>query len=226
MTRWVIPIGNIDSKKTGSIKVERRPSGAWWIMGRGGDQASKDTNKKQQSRPKDIIEANALSRFHAKWRSSQNEKSKKRFLSISRTSPKAGVRKEPSSKGLKKTVVQSSKPEKKWKLASEQKQSPSVLSRTLSRLAAPLRLVSPPPPPQTTIIAQVPLWLIAASDTLNCIISEYPTTMSILAAVLITVGSIPSLPAVSAGSAAHALGSMAVGVGALLRERAQGITEK
>ena len=54
--------------------------------------------------------------------------------------------------------------------------------------------------------------------------------MTTLSAVLITVGSLPALPAISAGaggaflasSTAHALGSLAVGLGTLLQQQTEG----
>lgn len=57
--------------------------------------------------------------------------------------------------------------------------------------------------------------------------------MSTLAAVLITVGSIPAIPAVSAGAAgaflasgaAHAMGSVAMSLGAWIVAQSQGTIE-
>lgn len=54
--------------------------------------------------------------------------------------------------------------------------------------------------------------------------------MTAVSAVLITVGSLPALPAISAGaggaflasSTAHALGSLAVGLGTILKQQTEG----
>ena len=54
--------------------------------------------------------------------------------------------------------------------------------------------------------------------------------MTALSAVLITVGSLPAIPAISAGaggaflasSTAHALGSIAVSLGTILQQQAEG----
>ncbi|KAI0338602.1 hypothetical protein BDW22DRAFT_1409467 [Trametopsis cervina] len=75
-------------------------------------------------------------------------------------------------------------------------------------------------------VANAPEWLLAACQSLDAISNEYPNTMSVIAAVLITVGSVPSLP-VAAGTAlasgtAHALGSLAVGVGSWMRAQQTG----
>ena len=85
---------------------------------------------------------------------------------------------------------------------------------------------APPPPPPTTLIAQVPVWLLAASEAIFAMTPDSNGAMSILAAVLITVGSIPALPGVAAGSTATALGAAAVGLGTILRERAIAAADK
>ncbi|KAF9444387.1 hypothetical protein P691DRAFT_786796 [Macrolepiota fuliginosa MF-IS2] len=71
---------------------------------------------------------------------------------------------------------------------------------------------------------QAPVWLLNACNALDFITSEHPKTMSVLSAILITVGSIPAIPAITAGAggavlasgAAHAIGAIAVGVGQAL----------
>lgn len=71
---------------------------------------------------------------------------------------------------------------------------------------------------------QAPVWLLNACNALDFITSEHPKAMSVLGAILITVGSIPAIPAISAGAggavlasgAAHAIGAIAVGVGQAL----------
>ncbi|KAF9040100.1 hypothetical protein BJ165DRAFT_1351527 [Panaeolus papilionaceus] len=72
--------------------------------------------------------------------------------------------------------------------------------------------------------AQAPAWLLNACTALEYITSEHPKAMSIVSAILITAGSIPSIPAIAAGAggavlasgAAHAIGAIAVGVGQAL----------
>ncbi|KAG6890865.1 hypothetical protein C0992_012251 [Termitomyces sp. T32_za158] len=75
-----------------------------------------------------------------------------------------------------------------------------------------------------TTTTEAPLWLLNACNALEYITSEHPKTMSIISAILITAGSIPAIPAISAGAggavlasgAAHAIGAIAVGVGQAL----------
>ena len=77
----------------------------------------------------------------------------------------------------------------------------------------------------STTVAQAPTWLLNACQALDFLTGEHPKVMTALSAVLITVGSIPAIPAISAGAGgaflasgtAHAIGSIAVGVGSLLK---------
>jgi hypothetical protein len=80
-------------------------------------------------------------------------------------------------------------------------------------------------PPVTTTVAQAPIWLLNACNALDFLTSEHPKVMTTLSAVLITVGTLPSLPGISAGAggailASHAIqaaGAIAVGVGHWLK---------
>lgn len=75
-----------------------------------------------------------------------------------------------------------------------------------------------------TTIANAPVWLLNACTALDYITSEHPKAMSVLSAILITAGSLPAIPAISAGAggavlasgAAHAIGAIAVGLGQVL----------
>ncbi|EPQ55657.1 hypothetical protein GLOTRDRAFT_40740 [Gloeophyllum trabeum ATCC 11539] len=81
-----------------------------------------------------------------------------------------------------------------------------------------------------TTIAHAPAWLLQASNAIEMLTKEHPKTMSALSAILITAGSIPALPAVAASPmgpilachAAQAIGSIAVGLGTLLKASSQG----
>jgi hypothetical protein len=82
-----------------------------------------------------------------------------------------------------------------------------------------------PPPSVTTTVAQAPIWLLNACNALDFLHTEHPKTMSTLAAVLLTVGSLPALPGISAGvggtllasQAVQAAGAIAIGVGTWLK---------
>ncbi|KDQ52358.1 hypothetical protein JAAARDRAFT_40245 [Jaapia argillacea MUCL 33604] len=81
-----------------------------------------------------------------------------------------------------------------------------------------------------TTIAQAPAWLLQACHALDILTQEHPKVMSTLSAILITAGSIPSIPAISAGaggaflasSAAHAIGSICVGIGSIIKAQQGG----
>jgi hypothetical protein len=91
----------------------------------------------------------------------------------------------------------------------------------------PLILTQSPFPPitVTTTVAQAPVWLLNACNALDFLTTEHPKVMTTLSAVLITVGSLPALPGVTAGAggailASHAVqaaGAIAVGVGHWLK---------
>ncbi|KZP27979.1 hypothetical protein FIBSPDRAFT_886200 [Athelia psychrophila] len=76
-----------------------------------------------------------------------------------------------------------------------------------------------------TKITEVPAWLLEACGALDLLTTEHPKIMSTLAAVLITVGSIPALPFIAGGAggailasgAVHAAGAVAVGLGTMIK---------
>ena len=74
-------------------------------------------------------------------------------------------------------------------------------------------------------VAHAPTWLLNASKALSFLATEHPKAMTTISAVLITIGSIPALPAIATGAGgaflasgtAQAIGSIAVGVGSLIK---------
>ncbi|KAG7087417.1 hypothetical protein E1B28_013385 [Marasmius oreades] len=76
-----------------------------------------------------------------------------------------------------------------------------------------------------TTITHAPLWLINACNALDFLQTEHPKVMSTISAILITAGTLPSIPALTAGAggallasgAAQAAGAIAVGVGSWLK---------
>lgn len=75
-----------------------------------------------------------------------------------------------------------------------------------------------------TAVGSAPTWLINACNALEFLQGEHPKAMSTLGAILITVGTIPAIPALHVGAggaflasgAIQAAGAIAVGVGKLL----------
>lgn len=80
-----------------------------------------------------------------------------------------------------------------------------------------------------TTVANAPVWLLNACNALEFLSTEHPKVMTTLSAILITAGTIPSIPAISAGAggallasgAAQAVGAIAVGVGSWLKAAQQ-----
>lgn len=76
-----------------------------------------------------------------------------------------------------------------------------------------------------TTVTNVPTWLLNATTALDFLTTEHPKVMTTLSAVLITVGSLPAIPALAGGAggaflASHAVqaaGAIAVGLGNLLK---------
>lgn len=79
--------------------------------------------------------------------------------------------------------------------------------------------------PAVTTVQNVPTWLLNAANALDFLTTEHPKVMTTLSAVLITVGSLPAIPALAGGAggaflASHAVqaaGAIAVGLGNLLK---------
>ncbi|KAJ3998434.1 hypothetical protein F5050DRAFT_1870745, partial [Lentinula boryana] len=76
-----------------------------------------------------------------------------------------------------------------------------------------------------TTVTHAPVWLLNACNALDFLSTEHPKVMSSLSAILITAGTIPSIPAISAGAggallasgAVQAVGAIALGVGSWLK---------
>jgi len=85
-----------------------------------------------------------------------------------------------------------------------------------------------------TTVTQAPTWLLNACQALDFLTTENPKVMTAISAVLITVGSIPAIPAISAGAGgaflasgtASALGSIAMGLGSLLKAASDAQVQK
>ena len=71
----------------------------------------------------------------------------------------------------------------------------------------------------------MPTWLLNAANALDFLTTEHPKVMTTLSAVLVTVGSLPAIPALAGGAggvflASHAVqaaGAIAVGLGNFLK---------
>ncbi|KAH9837645.1 uncharacterized protein C8Q71DRAFT_554406 [Rhodofomes roseus] len=194
---------DIDTEKKEAIAVKSRPSGLWWIVGKGDD--SKEAEAASPTPPT--------------------------------PPPKPQPKK---SKSTSEVVTRSSLPTPKRSATMSSIESVSSIASSVFSSKSPSSKNTPvSTPPMTpddmtgdvpTTITHAPVWLVNACQALESLTTEHPKAMSALSAVLITVGSLPALPAISAGvggaflasSTAHALGSLAVGFGTLLKAQADG----
>ncbi|KAI0298975.1 hypothetical protein B0F90DRAFT_1668804 [Multifurca ochricompacta] len=238
---------DIDDKKTESVKVQTKSSsGLWWIVGRDKQEVSeepaeikvKSSEKKKPSatrratfsesptteKPIVAEKAVVVEKPVAKRRATWLTRSPSNASTPSATTPENGkeiVKVEP-------TTTTSSF----WKLnlASSSTNTPTSTvanapATSVVSTAAAAAAAATSSDAVTTTEAHAPLWLLNACNALEFLTTEHPKVMTTLSAVLITVGSLPALPALSAGAggtilASHAVqaaGAIAVGVGNWLK---------
>ncbi|KAI0819825.1 hypothetical protein BC628DRAFT_1400786 [Trametes gibbosa] len=176
---------NIEETKTRPVRVERKSSGLWWI-------ASKD--EQPASTPKE--------------NSSKTSPSSKKVLADAKTTNKPAANKPSPSKLLTKspslkTTVVDLKP---------------TLARSGSLFSLPaLPFLRPTPQPQQTVLqtitAQVPLWLLAATEALSALSNDHPDVLTAVATALVAVGTVST----GGGAAVAAIGEAAVVVGRALK---------
>lgn len=186
---------HIDSKRTLLFRLNMIP-GLWWVV---------PTEKAKEAEC--VVDSDL------------NQLFLKRALKGKLTKQSANQPSEPApSKCSEKTkpLPKSSLNSKSSPAVSKNNSMSSPPSQTQNKPWTLLHMRKPDDPAQVRI-ANAPEWLLTACQSLDAISTEYPKTISVIAAVLVTVGSVPSLP-VAAGTAlasgtAHALGDVAVGLG-------------
>ncbi|KIP06761.1 hypothetical protein PHLGIDRAFT_42695, partial [Phlebiopsis gigantea 11061_1 CR5-6] len=201
----------IDVHKTEEIKVQRKPSGVWWIVGGRRERAEPDSDavsvsstsssvdKDLPAVPSDASTTRPVPKKAMTW----DFASFKGFPTPKRSNTTATV------------VTMSSistTPPPPYTPPSEKASAQSMLLNAAGK---------PADPPTATEVAHAPTWLLNASQALGFLATEHPKAMTAISAVLITIGSIPALPAIATGAGgaflasgtAQAIGSIAVGVG-------------
>ncbi|KAI0334301.1 hypothetical protein GY45DRAFT_1242983 [Cubamyces sp. BRFM 1775] len=183
---------SIEETKTRDVHVERKSSGLWWIVGGGKDDsasaaggASKNGNGKAVQPPKKALTDNK----------SANKPS---------TSTSSGSK-----------LLSRPAPSKTTTAPKEPKPSPSRAGSMFTLPALPF--LRPTPQPQQTMLqtisAQVPLWLLAATEALSTLSNEHPDVFTAVAAALVAVGTVSG-----GGSAAvAAIGEAAIVMGRALK---------
>ncbi|KAI0669039.1 hypothetical protein C8Q78DRAFT_1071052 [Trametes maxima] len=182
---------NIEETKTRKVQVERKASGLWWIPG-----GSKDDAPAQPA-PTSKNSTKAVS-------------SPKKALADAKQSNKASSSKSSDSKVLNKS------PPPKTAVVPSRESTLVVRRGSLFSLPA-LPFLRPTPQPQQTVLqtitAQVPLWLLAATEALSTLSNEHPDVLTAVAAALVAVGTVST----GGTAAVAAIGEAAVVVGRALK---------
>ncbi|KAM6492003.1 hypothetical protein JOM56_012641 [Amanita muscaria] len=115
-----------------------------------------------------------------------------------------------------------------WPLKSKDDLDESSTRPTLSKIKSdslvPISAKSADEGKEVSVETKAPVWLLNACTAIDFLTNEHPKAMSIISAILITAGSLPALPAISAGvggtvlasGAVQAIGAIAVGLGQAL----------
>ncbi|KAI0334300.1 hypothetical protein GY45DRAFT_95205 [Cubamyces sp. BRFM 1775] len=205
---------DIDSQKTEAIEVESRPSGFWRIIGRrGSDNESKEAAPVEATPPRPPPKSRATFDFGSTMKSLPSIPNLRRAATADSVETVSSTTSSGSSSAFS-------------SFFSSAKSTPAATPPATSAVTTPAGT----PGQSVTTVTQVPAWLVNACQSLEFLTNEHPKVMTAISAVLITVGSLPALPAVSAGaggaflasSTAHALGSLAVGLGTLLQAQTEG----
>ncbi|KAI0027608.1 hypothetical protein K488DRAFT_60992 [Vararia minispora EC-137] len=199
---------DIADDKAETVKVATRPSGSWWILG-GNKRAEMDPPPVYTEEPEPMHAADK------KQAPSEKDKDKKHATEDSAPSRQRKASKKGSivitSDGATSVTVSP------VQTPGEGASTPCLRLRYFTNLSGNTTVA--------TTTASAPLWLLNACGALDFLNSEHPKAMSTIAAVLITVGSLPALPGLSAvaggtvltSHAIQAAGAIAVGVGNWLK---------
>ena len=192
--RW---LGSIDEKKTREVKVERKATGLWRIVaGSNKDESSSTPTTVPKSSGSKLVAAPSKTLPDGNTKTSKPTPSK-----LPSAAPK--------------TAVQKKEKEKDDKKDKEPRPAPSRSSSLFSLPALPFLRTAPQPEQSmlSKISAQVPLWLLAATEALATLANDNPDTLTAIATVLVAVGTIGG----GGTAAVAAIGEAAVVVGRALK---------
>ncbi|KAJ7599107.1 hypothetical protein C8J56DRAFT_915864 [Mycena floridula] len=212
---------NLDVGATETIKVHAKKStGHWWLTRKDDDSVMVESAPLPPPTPKrtstfTLNRRQTTSRISPKRAASEDRLGKKRRKSKSPARPPP--RASPGSSFLQNVWPGGATPDP----APSDRPSVSKKTKSDSVLTRPQIISAPSRSDAVTVRAQAPVWLVNACTALDFFHNEHPRAMSTLAAILITVGTLPTIPAVTAGaggaflasSAAQAVGAMAVELG-------------
>lgn len=207
---------DIDPKKTEAIKVATKPSGLWWILGKDKNPSETSvTGTGSDKKPLKESPPSISKPLPPTPQSGRKAPSRKNSVSTSTHAPPESGRKAPS----RKNSVSTNAPPESGRKAPSRKNSSTSQSVSTSPNATPDEGGT------VTTVQHVPTWLLNACNALDFLTEEHPKVMTTLSAVLITVGSLPAIPALAGGAggvilashAAQAAGAIAVGLGNWLK---------
>lgn len=227
----------IDARKTEEIKVQSKPSGMWWIVG-----GRREREEKEKERDSDTVSIASTSSgkelppppSYAPTESARPVPKKTMSWDFQAFKSFPGMPKRASTMSTVETVSSVYSQQSTTSTCTCQSH-PAPISEKSAPKAAPPPPVAPAPAPalapantsgdEKTTVAHAPTWLLNASQALSFLTTEHPKAMTAVSAVLITIGSIPALPVITAGAGgaflasgtAQAIGSIAVGVGSLIK---------
>lgn len=201
----------MDPKKVEAYRVATKPSGSWWIIGK--EKSDSESNPASSPSPK---------RVEPKRR--QTTDSKPLPPTPTRRATMAAVPTTPKRRGSVMSVTSVSTTPTQLDTVDQTPggSESSTISRVTSDVLIPPRFFSIT---AVTTVQNVPAWLLNAATALDFLTTEHPKVMTTLSAVLITVGSLPAIPALAGGAggaflASHAVqaaGAVAVGLGNWLK---------
>lgn len=191
----------IDSRKMEPVKIHEKKFGGWWVT-------KTKEEPKEQNPPRSPVKQRSMSNL----------------LSLNsniarKEQPPVPVRSNTTLSGTISTVSNAITIKKL-------PPTPPLRSNTTISIKSPATKEAEDKTIDTTVITtEVPAWLLNACSALDLLTTEHPKVMTTLSAILITVGSIPAIPAIASGAggailasgAAHAVGAVAVGVGSWIK---------
>ncbi|ESK90340.1 hypothetical protein Moror_13769 [Moniliophthora roreri MCA 2997] len=247
---------NIEDSETESIKVKSKPSGLWWIH------RDKNEKVEQPPSPVQGIHAPAASastppKPTPKRSNSSFWLSRKPTMEKGNENAVNGKEKQATTDSSSNITPSRPPPTRSgsgfW-LARRASREETFTEEPLpiqhhrpntSKSKSDTRIVTVREPPKpsmpvrkdstdeaVTTVTHAPIWLINACNALDFLQTEHPKVMSTISAILITAGTLPTIPAISAGAggallasgAAQAAGAIAVGVGSWLKAQQEART--
>ncbi|KAJ3821617.1 hypothetical protein F5880DRAFT_1485764 [Lentinula raphanica] len=210
---------NVDTSETETIKVQGKPSGLWWIP------HGKKTEEPECESPTEETPPHDL-KGRSEKDSSETHRPQRKRPQRSATSGSNLSLQWPVRRGSRDEIdAKSEYTSPSAPRPGPQKAASESALTTKRSMTAPMMI-----PGQTiTTVTHAPVWLLNACNALDFLSTEHPKVMSTLSAILITAGTIPSIPAISAGAggallasgAVQAVGAIAVGVGSWLKAAQQ-----